>query len=81
MFASIPYGNLLLIHLKHYGINKKVWYKNNIRFCAVFFFVEIKYVYLFPSKFFYILEKRKDNDLAYHSKCRLGKSYTIGFRY
>lgn len=81
MFASIPYGNLLLIHLKHYGINKKFDIKiifDSVQYC---FLVEIKYDYLFPSKFCYILEKRKDNDLTYHSKCRLGKSYKIGFRY
>lgn len=81
MFVFIFCGNVLLIYLKYYGINKKVWYKNNIWFCVVLFFVEIKYVYLFFLKFFYILEKRKDNDLIYYFKCRLGKFYIIGFRY
>lgn len=67
--------------MKYYGMNNKFDIRNNIWFCVMLFFVEIKYDYFFFLKVFYILEKRKDNDLIYYFKCRLGKFYIIGFRY
>lgn len=80
MFASIPCGNLLLIHLKHYGINKNFHIKIIFDFVQYCFSLKLNMITYFPQRSS-ILEKRKDNDLTYHSKCRLGKSYKIGFRY